>query len=301
MINFMCEVYFEAERVSDSAEFQASLWEIFRHIFAGVDLYLTLDVELRKDPGYHYFVFNAVIPFLLVFFSSHYDHAKVEPVNQDLVYRLCKVLTSWLDGDLLDTACGKQVCNVVSEILRHLGLSAGTASGAGMSLGGASIAAIRSFSSTPVMPHKQSRSLLRNASTGVKGAGGSDLEKLARIVEHWRNSHELASAAVSLSSSAKPDSRDEGIHGEVRKFAKELKVGMDLPREMQQLAGILRNQMDSDITGIIISILSSKITSVSEGQTMVLLGLRGMRLIMESNSFGGADRADLQNRFNELK
>jgi hypothetical protein len=299
MINFMCEVYFEAERVSDSAEFQASLWDIFGHITAGVELFVTLDADLRKDPGYHYFIFSSVVPFLLVFFSSHFDASKVDPMNLKLVHRLAKSFVSWLDADLLDVVCGKQVCNVVSELLRHLGLNPASVSGAGMSLGGASSAAIRNFSSTPVLPHKQPRGLLRNTSTGVTKPTGSDLDHLARVVEHWRVSHETATS-VALSSSSKPDSKDEGIHGEMRKFAKELKLGMDLPSEMQQLAGILRTQMDTEITGVIISILSSKI-SVSEGQTMVLLGLRGMRLIMESNSFGGADRADLQNRFNELK
>lgn len=267
---------------------------------------------MLKDPGYHYFIFNAVLPFFFVFFSSHYDHSKVDLPQQEMLHHFVKAMVSWLDMDLLDVACGKQVCNAVSEMLRHLGLTAGSATGAGMSLGGASSAAIRTFVSTPALGHKPTSSKgglaarLGGSGSGSVGSssglgsGGSELSRMARSVERWRSSHEVASA-VSLSASNKPDgSKDEGIHGEMRKFAKELKQGLDLPSEMKQLAGILRSQMDSDITGVIIGILSSKIT-ISEGQQMVLLGLRGMRLIMESNSFGGADRADLQNRFDELK
>jgi hypothetical protein len=309
MISFMSEVYFEAERISDSVEFQASLWDIFGHILAALEMYATLEPELRKDPGYHYFVFSAVLPFFLVFFSAHYDHAKAELAHQKVVSRLAKVLVAWLELDLVDVVCGKQVCVVLSEILRHLGLSAGVAAGAGASLGGANNAAIRSFASSPMLQQKDRAAgglrpghLTRVGSLAVGPSSKStelELERMSRSVEHWRNSHEVASS-TNLSQSSKADSKDEGIHGEMRKFARELKQGMDLPQEMQQLAGILRTQMETEITGIIISILSSKI-SVTEGQTMVLLGLRGMRLIMESNSFGGSDRAALQIRFNELK
>ena len=73
MLNFMHEVYFEAERIQESVEFQSSLWEIFRQILDALHLYPQLTVELRRDDGFRYFIFQAVMPFLRVFFASHYD------------------------------------------------------------------------------------------------------------------------------------------------------------------------------------------------------------------------------------
>jgi hypothetical protein len=47
MVNFMCEVYFEAERIAESVEFQSSLWEIFGLIVSALEMYSTLDADLR--------------------------------------------------------------------------------------------------------------------------------------------------------------------------------------------------------------------------------------------------------------
>ncbi len=314
MVNFMCEVYFEAERIGESVEFQSSLWEIFGIIIGALELYPTLDAELRKDDGYRYFVFNAVFPFLRVYFTSHYDHSRAQPEHQALVHRLCNELLSWLRLDIVDSADGKAVCAVATDVLKHIGPALNASASA--SIGVAGVQATRSGFGTPLVTHK-SRTGVSAGKLGQSGGGGLassggrsannsgkmvPVEQMQKAIETWRSTHEVSiSTSATLSSSSKaPDSKDEGIHGEMRAFAKLLKHGMDLQQEMQQLAGILQAQMSTDITGIIISILSSKI-SMTEGQTMVLLGLRGMRLIMESNSFGGADRSELQNKFNELK
>ncbi len=101
--------------------FQASLWGILSAILRSLEKFRNLDVESRKDPGFQFYVFNSVMPFLRTFFGSHFNYSRAAVASQAITFQLAHELGMWLSQNVVDGGLGGQRVHLaLSELIRHL-------------------------------------------------------------------------------------------------------------------------------------------------------------------------------------